>query len=480
LINSMRFACFLRGLALWLTLSVAGGCGRNETPAPHSHQTAPAAIAKTTADTVASADANHVVAPDTPDKHGGPLPIVVWISVDGLRSDYVDVANAPFLQRMIREGAYSRKLAPVFPSLTFPAHVSQCTGALVQDHGIVLNALYDMKNDRRWSYPNDNSALLCEPIWTTATRQGRRTAVFDWPVSQKQTGPHAAAYFDQAYDPDLPDRRRLERLWQVWSADDAPQPLQLLMGYFPGVDVAGHKFGPHAPETRAAVERADRLLQGAFDRCHQIVRQKHDDQAILYFIVSTDHGMEEIHTLVDLEGLLGNAFTPQMRKLTSGSVANIYLDFVEDEQAKPLLAQNLLARLRRHEFVRAYLRDELPAHWGYNCPGRTGDVVVSLAPGYFFSESAGPPLRPVDPQQGPLGMHGYPVEECPAMYGLLTMWRGGEPFGGIDLGEVDSRSLHATVAAMLGIVPAPTALPTPLNVTVSSPPAPQLTSTQRP
>jgi hypothetical protein len=463
----MRISCFLRGYSLGLILAIATGCGRSEPPAPPAEINSNTPATKTSAQTLAPADAEDAKTQTPPNGDVKPLPIVVWISVDGLRGDYVDRANTPFLQRMIRKGAYSRKLAPVFPSLTFPTHVSQCTGALVKDHGIVLNALYDMENDRRWSYPNDNSAILCEPIWNTATRQGRRTAVFDWPVSQKQTGPHAAAYFDQAYDPDLSDRRRLERLWEVWSADDSPQPLQLLMGYFPGVDVVGHKFGPNAPQTRAAVERADRLLQRAFDRCLQIVERKHGKNATLYFIISTDHGMEEIHTLVDLVGLLGDAFTPQMRKLTSGSVANIYLDFIKDEQAKPLLARNLVSTLRRHEFVRAYLRDELPAHWGYNCPGRTGDVVVSIAPGYFFSEAPGPPLRPVDPQQGPLGMHGYPVEECPAMYGLLTIWCSGEPLGGLDLGEVDSRRLHATVAAILGIAPPPTALPDSLNVTVS-------------
>jgi predicted AlkP superfamily pyrophosphatase or phosphodiesterase len=393
-----------------------------------------------------------------------PITIVVWISVDGFRGDYVDKANTPFLDRLMREGAYSRRLAPVFPSLTFPAHVSQCTGTFVEDHGIIANALYDLENDRRLAYPNDNSLILSESIWTTAKRQGRRVAVYDWPVSQKQAGPHAADYFDEAFDPKLEDEHRLQRLWDVWRRDKKPQPLQLLMGYFPGVDAAGHKYGPNAPETKAAVEAADRLLAESFASCQQLVRERHGDAATLYFIISTDHGMEEIHTLVNLAGILADAFTADMRSLTSGSVGNIYLSYIQTAEARDAHAQNILQRLRRHKFLRAYLRDDLPQRWGYNAAERTGDIVVSLDPGYFFSDRANPPITPVDSDEGPLGMHGYPVEECPNMYGLLAIWRSDRSIGGIDLGEIDSRRLHATVARMLDIGPAPTALDSPLPV----------------
>ena len=395
-----------------------------------------------------------------------PLVVVIWISVDGLRGDYIDTADTPFLERFLLEGAYSRELIPVFPSLTFPSHVSQCTGAPVRDHGIIANALYDIENDRRWSYPNDNSAILCEPIWNTASRQGRRTAVFDWPVSQKQTGPDAAAYFTQSYNTSLSDQQRLEQLWDAWARDRDPQPLQLLMGYFPGVDSTGHKYGPNAPETKHAVKEADDLLAESFHLCEQHIRQNYGDNVVWYFIVSTDHGMDDIHTLVSLRGLLGEAHGDDVRSVTSGSVGNIFLDFVSDPEARDALRELMLQQLNRHDFVHAYAREELPADWAYDCPGRTGDIVVSIDPGYFFSEAPGPtpgpPIRPVDPDRGPLGMHGYPLADCPQMYGFFGIWRSGEPLGGVDLGPVDSLRLHSTVANLLDIAPAPTALNDPL------------------
>jgi hypothetical protein len=250
-------------------------------------------------------------------------------------------------------------------------------------------------------------------------------------------------------------------LLAVWEKDASSRPLQLLMGYFPGVDMAGHKYGPNSPQIEAAMVAADRVLQETFARCEKIIKQRHGKQATLYFIVSTDHGMEEVHTIVSLKGVLGDALTSEMRYVTSGSIANIYLDFVNKSARRPL-AENIVRTMARYEFARAYLLEDLPEEWGYACPGRTGDVVISIDPGYYFTEKGEAPVEPVDPQEGPLGMHGYPAEDNAAMLGFLAIWRSGEPLGGIDLGEIESRRLHATVAHILGIEPAMTALNGPL------------------
>src|SRR5688500_4355976 len=53
---------------------------------------------------------------------------VVWISIDGLRPDYLDRGKTPLLNRLVREGASTRRLVPPTPSLTFTSHVTQATG----------------------------------------------------------------------------------------------------------------------------------------------------------------------------------------------------------------------------------------------------------------------------------------------------------------------------------------------------------------
>jgi predicted AlkP superfamily pyrophosphatase or phosphodiesterase len=50
---------------------------------------------------------------------------VIWISIDGLRNDYVQRAQAPTLMRLEKEGAYTNRERAIFPSLTFPNQINR-------------------------------------------------------------------------------------------------------------------------------------------------------------------------------------------------------------------------------------------------------------------------------------------------------------------------------------------------------------------
>src|SRR4051794_15212834 len=97
-----------------------------------------------------------------------PPATVVWISIDGLRGDYVSRANPPTLTRLAAEGASSRRVRPMFPSLTFPNHVAQVTGTTVDHHGVPLNNFIDATTGQKYDFPDDSALLRAEPIWTTA------------------------------------------------------------------------------------------------------------------------------------------------------------------------------------------------------------------------------------------------------------------------------------------------------------------------
>lgn len=103
-----------------------------------------------------------------------PLTAVHWISIDGVRPDYLERGDTPFFDRLIAEGAYSLEHEVVFPSFTFPSHVSQATGVPVREHGIPHNRFHDSETGRTHSYSGDSRLLEAEPIWTTAARQGLR------------------------------------------------------------------------------------------------------------------------------------------------------------------------------------------------------------------------------------------------------------------------------------------------------------------
>src|SRR3954447_18826748 len=120
---------------------------------------------------------------------------VIWISIDGLRPDYLDRADAPLLNKLVREGASTRQLIPPTPSLTFPSHMTQATGVSPGVHGIVGNSFYDTMTGQRYSFPSEAAMLQAEPIWITAKRAGVRTLVYDWPLSYDQSGPVRDDYF---------------------------------------------------------------------------------------------------------------------------------------------------------------------------------------------------------------------------------------------------------------------------------------------
>ncbi len=398
-----------------------------------------------------------------------PRTVVVWVSVDGLRHDYIERFHPPFLSKLQREGAYTTALVPVFPSLTFSSHTSEATGAKPAVHGIVANAFYDEGSGQTYKMSDESALVQSEPIWITAARQHVRVAMGDWPFSYKEAGPVTADYFGDHFDTAETDDHRMQRLWATWH-DDATraatqpaggEPLRLIMGYVADVDHAGHRFGPDAPETKKALDDADELLGRFHARCVEqfAATMRPDDE--LYFLVTTDHGMSPISTVVNIERLLGKAFDPAMRIMTSGSTANIYLDQIPEGE-RVATADRLVAAMKQNDFLDAWTKSSLPERFGYAHPTRTGEVIVSLHRGYSFGSLRLAATRPADGSQK--GTHGYDPESNPDMLGFAVLWRYHKHLGGIDLGRVDSLQLHPTVAKLLGIHPAPNATAASLNL----------------
>src|SRR5437667_11691214 len=88
-------------------------------------------------------------APPPPSAHN----VVVWISIDGFRGDYVDRGITPLMRRLMHEGVYSQRLLTSTPSLTFPSHVTEATGVPISTHGIVSNEFYDTASHETWKMP---------------------------------------------------------------------------------------------------------------------------------------------------------------------------------------------------------------------------------------------------------------------------------------------------------------------------------------
>lgn len=376
---------------------------------------------------------------------------VVWISLDGMRQDYLDRFAPPTLTRLAKEGAYSKDVVPVFPSLTFPNHIAQATGTTVDRHGIPLNAFFDQATLKTYTFPDEGDALRAEPIWVTAKRQGVGVATFDWPMSHAQHGPWASDFSWEKYDSQT-DEERLNKAIQILQSSKSAPPWRLIIAYMAQVDQTSHRSGPESDTTREAFLRADqqvdRFLQGVlkwFDSTHSSSDE-------LYLLITTDHGMMPVHTLVNLELLMGAELAAGARSLTSGPVACINLvDVPADQKAKR--ADQILERLRGYPFVSAWKAQGVPERLKFRAEGRIGDVVVLLAPGYNLTTIRLSATQPVAAGAVP-GAHGYDPAVSPDMHGLAIVWRYRRTMNGVDLGPVQNAQWHATVAKWLGIRPA--------------------------
>lgn len=386
--------------------------------------------------------------------------VVVWINIPGFRGDYLEKAEAPFLKKLSTDGAATNKLRPNFPCLTYPSHITMATGVTPDKHGIIADRIRTASGEIV-DKPMDPALLLAEPIWVTATRQGIKTLVHDWPLSQNQTGDTKAAHFLDAYDPDSTDEARLTKALEQWRASAAGEDkLRLVMLRLNGILREGLLHGPRADETYAAVGATDKAMQTFFDTVQAEWATLAPPNANLVIFVTTDHGLAELDKNVNIAHLLGDEMMKNCDIVAHDAIANLYFkNLPENEGEKKIFVDKFDNELSKRIYFRTLKKEDLPAEWAYQNAERTGDRVLVLKTGYAFADTKA--SEPVfDPTEGPgfFGSFGYPVEESIRMSGqMFIAGYPNSPLSGT-LDEVGQLTFHATVCKILGIEPAPGAV----------------------
>src|SRR3954451_23677027 len=183
-------------------------------------------------------------------RQGGNSPILILISFDGWRWDYIDRVPAPNLKALAARGVRAAALIPSFPILTFPNHYTIVTGLYPEHHGVIANTMRDPGMSERFTQSSttakDAGWWGGEPLWVTAIRQGLRAATMYWPGSEAAIGGVRPTYW-RGYDKSLAtlDRVTQALTWLALPASERPSFVSL---YFEEVDTAGHDFGPVSPE----------------------------------------------------------------------------------------------------------------------------------------------------------------------------------------------------------------------------------------
>lgn len=216
-------------------------------------------------------------------------PIVILLSLDAFRADYLNRPEAANLRRLAAEGTRAEYMQSVFPSETFPNHYSIATGLRPAHHGIVSNKFYD---------PESGGVFLAsqvkvsaqprwwggDPLWLTAKRQGLRTASVFWVGSDFLIKGDHPTYW-QPYDKNLGFDKRLEKILGYLRLPETERP-GLILFYMEDTDTYGHYNGPDSPELNAAIAREDKIVGGLLDGVKALGLEDR-----CYVLVVSDHGM---------------------------------------------------------------------------------------------------------------------------------------------------------------------------------------------
>jgi predicted AlkP superfamily pyrophosphatase or phosphodiesterase len=373
-----------------------------------------------------------------------PANLLILVSIDGFRWDYLQKYAAPTLHALAASGVHATRMTPAFPTKTFPNHYTLVTGLHPAHHGIVGNWFYDPTCNETFGMNKAESNreerwwTAGEPVWITAEKQGVRSACFFWPGSEAPHDGRRPSFY-KPYDKQLRANARVDGLL-AWLALPPAQRPRFATLYFDVVDDAGHRAGPDSPETQDAVYEVDtalaRLLAG-LDRLG--LRDKTD------FVIVSDHGMSEQSPdrVIFLEDLM-DVSTVQVD--SSGPVGGV--------RPKPgtITAAALAARIRAKAppQLHAWLRDETPEQFHFRGNPRIPDVVLLCDDHWNFESKLGWPARLLTYSRA---NHGW--DPATPNMGALFIAQGPSFRNGMEIPDVDNIHVYNLLCAVLKIAPAP-------------------------
>jgi predicted AlkP superfamily pyrophosphatase or phosphodiesterase len=353
---------------------------------------------------------------------------VVVVSFDALGDAFLDRDTLPNFARLMRDGVRA-PARPEFPSKTFPNHYSMATGLAPGHHGIVLNQFFDPKRDEwfRHASQSDGSWFGGEPIWVSAEHAGLRTAAYFWMGSEAQIDGVRPTYW-KPFDATVSDDAKLNEIMRWLRLPEVRRP-RLIMMYSPVVDIPGHRYGPAARQTYAAVRAADAFLGRLRDSLG--VASPNCD-----LIIVSDHGLVAVPREhgIDMDSRL-----PARGALVDDEHATFSL---WQDPAGPKLDLDSIANAWRSSIphMRLFQHGGFPVNWLTAQNPRFGDIFLLADPGYEFVGTMPPAIYT-------LGEHGYDPA-TPEMTGIFLA-AGPDFRSGVRLDARENRSLHDLLVTLL-------------------------------
>jgi predicted AlkP superfamily pyrophosphatase or phosphodiesterase len=409
-------------------------------------------------------------------------PILVMISIDGLRPDYITAADAhaakvPNLRRFLKEGTYAEGVTGVLPTVTYPSHTTLVTGVWPAKHGIFANTTFDplQKNFHGWYWYAED--IRVPTLWDAAAQAGRTTAGIQWPVTVGARVTWNIPEFWRANTADdvkllravstpgllaeaqaeigeyrggtdnSPDSDEVRGRYAQWILEKKHPALLLL--HLVSLDHIQHETGPFSSDSVATLERLDAVIGGIRETVERLAPGR-----ALVAIVS-DHGFVKTDAQLNLFPAFREAklFTVDekgkvadwkaMPWTTGGSAAIVLKN--PDDSATLAQVRELLAKLARdpaNGIDRILEADEMRKRGGYP----TASFFVGLKPGWKSGSALdGPVLSKI--KTG--GEHGE-LADLPELRASFFLVGPGVP-AGRSLGIIDMRDVAPTLAHAAGL-----------------------------
>ncbi len=411
-----------------------------------------------------------------------PAPLLVVISVDGLRPDYITAADehgakVPELRKFLREGTYADGVTGVVPTVTYPSHTTIVTGVWPTKHGIWANTTFDplRKNFEGWYWYAED--IRVPTVWDAATAAGRTTASIQWPVT---AGANITWNIPEYWRAGTPDDAKLIRAiatpgllaegnaaigeyrggsdlsvegdevrgkYAVWILEKKRPSLLTL--HLTALDHVEHQSQPFSPQAIAVLEKLDKVIGSVRQEAERLAPGR------AFVAVVSDHGFTTYDQQLDLFPAFhdANLFSTDEKGAvtdwrampwdTGGSAAIVLKD--PHDAATLAEVRALLAKLASdpaNGIDRVLEADELHKRGGYP----DASFFVSLKTGWRTGSSfTGPVLSKIKPG----GTHGE-LPDNPSLRAAFFLVGPGVP-AGKDLGVIDMRDIAPTLAKEAGL-----------------------------
>ena len=409
-------------------------------------------------------------------------PVLVMISVDGLRPDYITAADAhgakvPNLRRFMKEGAYAEGVIGVVPTVTYPSHTTLVTGVWPAKHGIWANTTFDplQKNYQGWYWYAED--IRVPTLWDAAAKAGRTTASIQWPVTVGANITWDIPEFWRAGTPEdakllhalttrglleeagaeigpyrggidaTPDADEVRGKYAAWMLEKKHPGL--LTVHLIALDHIEHETGPFSAESIAVLERIDADIGRIREAAERVA------PGLAIVAVVSDHGFAKYDEQLNLFMAFheANLFTTNekgnitdwvaMPWETGGSAAIVLKN--PQDQAVVERVRGLLTKLAAdpaNGIDRVLDAEELHKRGGYP----NASFFVSLKPGWRTGATlTGAVVAKVKPG----GTHGE-LPDIPDLRASFFVVGPGVP-AGKDLGLIDMRDVAPTLAKEAGL-----------------------------